>query len=259
MRAGVLIIGSLFWDTRKGREDWRRSHLRMADQVHARAPIRYARKSKTRDNTFTMTFVADKTLGQAVLVPCAANIVNIEGLVAEVKALWKAEHLSASDSSIGANWGCVGAMFRRETVPPGLITGWADHFRQKAPCLISPVDGGGLLGIPWPVTISDGKAVDFDIVLATATKPEKKRPATEEIADSWVKQLSGYEHYFFNNVVHGIRTPDDDHIWERVEVQAPCWLRNGAYEQAVKILRAEAEDRARRCPTTPTQHSGLRS
>jgi hypothetical protein len=52
----------------------------------------------------------------------------------------------------------------------------------------------------------------------------------------------GHENYFFNNVQHGIRTPDDGDIWRRIEEKSPCWLekKQRKYRKAVEILRVEA-------------------
>lgn len=237
MRAGILIIGSLLWDNGH-RGAWRKSHLSVQDKVYVKAPICYGRRSSSRGNTYTMTFGTDDALGQAVLVPCVTAIADVAGLVAEAEALWKAEQPSAAANSIGGSWGCVGVVFLTENTQADWVATWRNHFRSKASA-IPPADDEGVLRIPRLVTTVEGRPADVDIVLATATKAEARRPTATEIADAWIHQRDGHESYFFENVRHGIRTPEDGLIWRRIEERAPCWLRSGAHAEAVALLRAE--------------------
>ena len=115
MRAGILIIGSLLWDNSQ-RDTWRRSRLFVDQKLHVKAPICYGRRSRTRGNTFTMTFATSDVLGRAVLVPCKSAIESVEDIVGEAKALWRAEQPTAAPNSIGASWGSVGILFGK-TVP----------------------------------------------------------------------------------------------------------------------------------------------
>ena len=87
----------------------------------------------------------------------------------------------------------------------------------------------------------DGKPADMDVILAIATKAEQRPPTAFEIADAWTSQDDGHERYFFENVRHGIRTPDDICIWRRIEEQSPRWLQECKYREAIALLRAEAE------------------
>ena len=56
---------------------------------------------------------------------------------------------------------------------------------------------------------------------------------------AWISQDQGHELYFFENVRHGIRTPDDLLIWKRIENAKPSWLRNDAYTEAIAVLQRE--------------------
>jgi len=103
---------------------------------------------------------------------------------------------------------------------------------------VSVVNTDGLLDIGWPDML-DGQSADFDLILATATNPDTARPTAREVADAWSDQC-GNEDYFFNNVLHGIRTPDDGKIWRRIEARSPSWLKKKEYQQTIAILRAEA-------------------
>ena len=42
---GILVIGSLIWDDKPHRENWRTSHLNMDNKIFVKVPIRYGRKS----------------------------------------------------------------------------------------------------------------------------------------------------------------------------------------------------------------------
>jgi hypothetical protein len=57
-------------------------------------------------------------------------------------------------------------------------------------------------------------------------------------------QCGGWESYFFENVRHGILTPDDGEIWRIIEEQSPCWLNSKKHKKAVDILRSERATRS---------------
>lgn len=132
MRGGILIVGSLLWDRRRERDEWRQARLRIDDAVHVRVPIRYGRCSGSRGDTFTMTFAGDGKLGQGVLVPCRTSVVDAAALLAEATDLWKAEQPSAPTESIGASWGCVGVLFRSQGAPDERFEAWSHYFRRKS-------------------------------------------------------------------------------------------------------------------------------
>jgi len=239
MRIGILIIGSLLWDNCK-RKAWRRCHLALDRAVPVRAQIRYGRLSQSRGNTFTMTINTDGDAGRALVVPCRTTQTGVSALFAEAEALWQAEQSSAAAGSISTSWGCVGVRFRDEPAPTDWSTSWAEYFCAKKATPIPPVNDNGLLDISWPSAVADGPA-DVDVLLATATKAEKKRPSPEDIADAWVDQKDDHERYFFENVRHGIRTPDDVQIWHRIEERKPKWMSRDEYAEAIAILRAESQ------------------
>jgi hypothetical protein len=247
MRCGILIIGSLLWDSEtKGRADWRAARLDVGAQAPMRAPIYYGRKSSSRGNTYTMTFRPERPSGQAVLVPCKRQIKTIDDLVAEANALWKAEAPKAEAPkakrmAICSNWGCVGALFGTDRASKKLAPDWTAHFRKVGAQGLSVIKPNGLLDISWPNGL-DGEPADFDIILATATEPESDPPAAHRVADAWIGQDHGYERYFLENVRHGIRTEEDLQIWRRIECAAPRWLKVDAYKEAVAILRDETQE-----------------
>lgn len=243
MKAGVLIIGSLLWDDTPHRIAWRSSRLVMDRKMQVTAPIYYGRQSETRDNTFTMTFAVGGQLGQAILVPCRRDSSDINALLDEARALWKAESMNAQPGSIGATWGCVGALFRDSLATSSLASKWTAEFGKRNISPVPPVEETGLLNIPW-IKIASNELADIDLILATATRAETSRPTLESVADAWVQQSNGHERYFFNNVRHGIRTPNDLLIWRRIEERKPSWLRDSAYTEAIGILRNDARSQA---------------
>jgi hypothetical protein len=236
MRGAILIIGSLLWDEQDGRPAWRDSRLWPDGSQLVRAPINYERRSQKRGDTFTMTFTPDAPLGQGVLQTCAEPALNFEGFLTEAQELWRAEHPTAKTESLGADWGCVGALFRD---PASRYAGaWCAAFREKA-SPVSPVDDRGILGIPWPETAT-GVAVDVDFILATATLRECESPTVQDIADAWIHQVNGYERYFFKNVEAAIRTHKDLAIWRAMVETSPRWLAKPEYSKAMAILKEEA-------------------
>jgi hypothetical protein len=110
---------------------------------------------------------------------------------------------------------------------------------------VEPVNRDGMLLIAWPLT-DHGEEVDLDVILATATMAETQRSSPAEIADAWLRQSGGHERYFFENVHHGIRTPDDALIWQRIEEGRPTWLSDPRYAEAIAMLRDEAARAAHR-------------
>lgn len=241
MRAAILVIGSLLWDSRTtGRTKWRASRLDLDARMPVRVAISYGRKSSSRGDTYTMAFRPGGPCGQAVLVPCATTIETIDDLISEANSLWQAEAPNAKPGSLHKSWGSVGALFGSDTAHQRLTADWKAHFQKVRAKGVSVVNSDGLLGIDWP-SLQDGQPADFDVILATANKPEANAPTARIVADAWVDQC-GYEEYFFNNVLHNIRTSDDREIWRRIEEKSPCWLekKKREYQQAIEILRAEA-------------------
>jgi len=62
LKGGVIIVGSLIWEDHLKAEDrdnirrnWRRVNL-IDNSSPSKVPIRYGRKSQSRDDTYTMIF-----------------------------------------------------------------------------------------------------------------------------------------------------------------------------------------------------------
>src|SRR5688572_4788377 len=131
MRGAILIIGSLLWDRNEVREKWRQSRLDLSKLAIVAAPIRYARRSASRGDTFTMTFAGGDVKGQAVVVPCRQEVSTVDAMAQEAKALWQVEQPTAQLDDIAANWGCVAAVFRSSDLA-GAHRSWTEFFCARA-------------------------------------------------------------------------------------------------------------------------------
>lgn len=238
MKCGILIIGSLYWDDDNGRDEWRRRRLNTGSSIRVTAPIYYGRKSRSRGETYTMTFRTGDPTGISILVPCRREIDTIDDLKSEAAALWKAEAPTAVPGAIGSGWGCVGTLLRSGEASKKLALAWRDHFREVRAEGLSVVNADGGLDIVWPAT-TDGTPADMDIILATATQPEDTPPGAHSVAYAWLGQDGGYERYFLENVRNGIRTAHDLEIWRHIETEAPGWVEEEGYREAVGTLRGE--------------------
>ena len=228
-KIGVLIIGSLFWEKKCYRCEWRRDHLRMSEKQFVKVPIRYGRCSISWGNSYTMVFYAgrsDEKLGQAIVVPCAQDVITGQDLVKEAVCLWNVEARDSKNQNnciTSKKWGCVTLLKNpNRTICDDLHDSWTKRvceeskYRKK---IISAygeevvVNRRGFLKIPWPKTV-DGSDLNFDALLATVTcpKPDKGRyPSAQAVAATANRSDKGRE-YFCKNRKHGIETFQDDEI-----------------------------------------------
>lgn len=229
LRVGVLIIGALFWDSRNQRPEWRSSRLEAARAQDATAPIRYGRRSQSWGGSYTMVFSRLCPSGQAKILPCSHPVWDVQDLIIEAEHLWKAEHPLAKTHRICASWGCVSLLCNPERdMPTAIANGWAARVREEPDYGLIPQDEGegilvdpaeGILRIDWPKV--GEAAADFDLLLATATKPTldppSGYPSASLIADAWNKAGPHVE-YFLKNSANGIRTFQDDQIRKLLNV-----------------------------------------
>jgi hypothetical protein len=232
---GVLIVGSLYWDNKPHRKEWRRARLNMDEEFIVRAPIRYGRRAGTRANTFTMVFsrscIKKEYLGQAKVVRCKKPVSSLNDLLAEAKELWIAEQTKPDPKPDGlsANWGCVALLVnpdneKRNIIPQKLLDAWAEHVapeRENYKLLKGTADEGrlindcGVLNIGWP-TLKDGDGpIPLDLLIATATKPtleDDRYPGLEIIVRAWKDDPKGHVEYFWCNRCNEISTFQDNEI-----------------------------------------------
>lgn len=66
---GLIIVGSLFWDTDKTRDDFRKEHLQMDRAIKVEFPTEYARISEGGETTMTINNPDNNIMGTAYFVP----------------------------------------------------------------------------------------------------------------------------------------------------------------------------------------------
>ena len=225
LKAGILIIGSLFWDLDKNRPAWRADRLDMARAQNVFVPIRYGRLSKSRGNSYTMVFSRGCPLGHAKMVPCLNTVSSLPDLIREAESLWKAEQPSAKAHCIAADWGCVALLCNpNRPISEEITTGWATHVRGQAnygkvtqtAAEGSLIDVDGRLAIEWPALVETHEPVQFDLLLVTANDPRisvanPDYPDVARIANAW-NSAPEYAEYFWNNADNGITTFEDGEI-----------------------------------------------
>ena len=224
LSAGVLIIGSLMWDT--GRQAWRDARLDMTSAQTVTAPIRYGRLSGSRGNTYTMVFSRQCKAGHAKVLRCTRSVSTPADLIAEAEALWKAEQPSADPGRIATDWGCVALLCNPDRkIPEDLLKAWAERVeREPNYGRVSQtqgegrlIDKDGLLQIDWPRLVETRIPVQVDLLLVTANDPRisatsPNYPSVETIAGAWNAASSRHAEYFWRNVEIGIHTFQDDEI-----------------------------------------------
>jgi hypothetical protein len=225
LNGGILIIGSLLWD--EDRKRWRDERLDTNQTELVSVPIRYGRLSgKRRGYTYTMVFSRLAPAGHAKVVQCSHAIAAADDLITEALHLWEAEELSRNTGRIAQNWGCVALLCNPDRrISDDLLNAWAERVEceQDYGNVSQAVDEGRLIGndgilqIEWPRRVTDGTAVDLDLLLATANDPTLtgiplSYPNVETIVNKWNTAAPKHAEYFWKNTDHGITTFQDDEI-----------------------------------------------
>ena len=232
LRVGILIIGSLFWDA--SRQTWRDERLHMAASEAVIAPIRYARRSRNRSNTYTMVFSRSARPGHAIVVPCRNIVRSSVDLIAEAEQLWAAERNERVERQISAGWGSVGLLCNPDrNIPRAILADWSNrvsgepHYGRVPHTALedSVLNPQGLLQIPWSHRVNDNAPVGLDLLLATATHATLQGtpasyPTIDVIADAWRNDHNNRVQYFLENQRCGIETFQDGEIRERLENRA---------------------------------------
>jgi hypothetical protein len=228
MRIGILIVGSLYWDSLAVRAAWRANRLKLGDVAQVTAPIRYGRLSISRANTYTMVFSqlcsAPERLGTGLVVGAAVKCRKPDDLLVEAQHLWAAERNVQEVGPVSASWGRVGLLVSPSAeVAEEYLEGWQTFpGRKRRPAPVAPNERPvideetGLALIDWPIDKRTKYPLDgYDLLLLTATSPTLNAgnyPTTEEIATAWRHDPNGHVTYFHNNRNNGITTFQDDEI-----------------------------------------------
>lgn len=223
---GILIIGSLLWDSSQRRVNWRNKCLQINETILVNAPIRYGRISSSRNCTFTMVFSSEcidvNKCGQAAFIPFVNNPINLESLEQQSKELIRAEtDKDKISSNLDWKWGALTICFNpnslknleKSTHLQEIINTWSEKYstefepnkyklEHEAPLM----DKKGVLNITWPSQLED-----YDFLIATATMPNiEVYPTANKIADRIT--VNEYSEYFTKNSEHHIKTFQDSEI-----------------------------------------------
>lgn len=186
-----------------------------------------------------------------MLVPCRFDIEAFDDLRIEAEELWRAERNADSVAGIGASWGCVGAQFADSRGE--LVAQWSEHFRHSA-SPVTPVDDDGLLQIDWPTPAAGSHPLAVDLILATATQAQSKRPTIADIANAWATQAHDYERYFIENIRAGIHTTEDEAIWASLMERRPVWLNSELIREIQSRLDAYQRTTGAFSTSDPDRH-----
>tara|TARA_Y100001972_G_scaffold121316_1_gene165166 strand:- start:3661 stop:4383 length:723 start_codon:yes stop_codon:yes gene_type:complete len=224
LSAGVLMVGSLYWqdDLNPGdgkRKKWREDYLEMSKSVDVKVPIRYGRLSaKGKNQTYTMILDAklnEDQFGTAKAVPAKTNPITLARLLNLTNELSEVEGGKTNHFVKGSEPWCIcgiliNPMIERE-IKSVIIKTWNSKLKEnetgfvnfsKDPNLFSS-DINGHLQIPWPENLDD-----IDLLVATATRPI----GSTIVEPMEIARLIGNRPYFHPNIKKGIRTFQDELI-----------------------------------------------
>lgn len=238
MRGAILIVGSLLWDKKKHRIEWRKNRLLLDEKIHVFAPIRYGRESGKNDNkNYTMVFSSNlekcKNFGTAYVVPLKNKCSKpFEDLVNEAEQLSIAENSNENgDNKLckgnNSKWCTIGLLLNpkiEKEEKDSLLKKWQQKLivdnglkDYKEYCINNEEESilseKGEILINWLTSVNPNnktKLNEFDFILATCTKQNiKDYPKITELKDSALRDV---REYFFNNVTNGITTFQDREI-----------------------------------------------
>lgn len=195
------------------------------------APLRYGRRSGSRDDTYTMVFSESATrngvgTGVALSVPLLKELAHPRDLTDEARCLWSAEanRPITRRGVVSASWGSVALLTNPASdLDPAFLDEWAalvsdsplyaqlSKLTGEAPVIDA---ASGLANIPWPKPVEPGADLPLDALLLTATDPtikDEAYPTPAEVAAAWKREPDRIE-YFRLNRTFGIRTAEDEEI-----------------------------------------------
>lgn len=229
-KAGVLIIGSLFWDNTNGRRPWREHYFGENFNQHiitVEVPVRYGRYSGLRDcPTMVMSSKCQEEdkLGQGIFLPFQNQEQSIDEIICSARALSVAEGKSSSKFIKGAEqkWCVITYMSNPALTTTGRLSTFSEKWKTQYDPKVATIkeqftcdcetvtifDDHGRLNINWPEKLND-----FDVILATQTRPTDCYSPTS-LASAFFKKPE----YFLKNRLNHIHTPDDEHILTELKI-----------------------------------------
>ena len=235
IRGGVIIIGSLFWETgdKKNtiqekkpkelgqfRKKWREENLHLAEKKTIPLPIRYGRCSSTRKCTYTMVFSETvlQNLGQGLIIPFnkkfdfSKYITLKEQAILLAKAEGIIEVTKKQEKQLYKKWGCIAVYINKNSEYKEVIKKyWEKLIKLKT----SKYDINGIERFEFAnnsplindkFMLSENVQVDTDLdfLLFTYIQPKHRNESLEayptaiEIAEEINR--TGYETYFYKNI-----------------------------------------------------------
>jgi len=224
LSGGVIIIGSLLWENKKGRDLWRKNNFEK-DSIKVPLPIRYGRRSTTRNNTYTMVYSNDCSdkLGSGYILKYREKISTFDELIKQAEELAKAEGIYKENQNekIFSSWGTVAILFNSK-LDQDIKKYIGDTWRKLYQNNINPscfsvnnekpsIDKNGFLNLVTEIPI---KNLDY-LFTTTVAINVSSYPEAEGIAQTMIN--NNYTVYFCRNRENGIFTFQDEDIYKNLE------------------------------------------
>ncbi len=231
------MIGSLFWDKKKGRNKWRQEAFdvkNLENPVKVPLPLRYGRYSEGRKcPTMVLSNEYYKTgkLGRGLVIPFKGEELTVDQIIFHAHSMSLAEGDADSYYLKGDKkkpW-CILVCWLNPLLDTekreNFLNAWVDEYGQKLNDKLREkfkieteqevvFNEKGELNFEWPDVLKD-----LDLVIATQTRPRLRvrdysRYATaEELGTAFKKKAE----YFEKNIKSGIYTWDDGVIQKKLE------------------------------------------
>ena len=253
MKIGVIIIGSLFWESEdtlssgkgkqlseledwqdylfkqgKYRREWRDKSFKKENanfkKISIDLPIRYAKISSSRRSTYTMVYSKqeDNFIGKAIVLVYLYNINDFDGLCSLAKELSKAEGIAKQEKEIPLtkNWGTIVLQYNPKKIESNnpILLRWKQIFKDKNninsfKILLTDESSITNEGLLNFDWLNNDELSDFDFLLTTSIVPCISEYPSSKEIAD--KMLTNqYFDYFIENYNSGIRTFQDDEIIE---------------------------------------------
>jgi hypothetical protein len=229
LKGGAIIIGSLLWDSKQERKDWRENNLKADNKVRVFLPIRYGRLSNSRRKTYTMVFSNNCYrcgLGTGWVVQFRTETDSFDDLKREAKEMGKAEGIS---NGLFCDWDVVSLILNpNKVIDNSIREEWTNLMKDKlknhqllkatTKSEKASIDSNGFLKIRWPKKVTNCKNIDLDFLLATPTLPtitKNRYPSIFQISNAMTK--AKYCEYFIENIKNKITTFQDKKILDRLK------------------------------------------
>jgi hypothetical protein len=227
-RAGVLVLGSLFWDNTNGRKAWREHYFGEnfnSRVIDVNVPTRYGRYSQGRQcptMVLSSDFLDNQKFGTAKFIPFKNQKMRFQEMICSARDLSEAEGSASRDLIKGGNtkWCIITCLLNKnlsDEAKENFLSNWVSNYTVpltdelirnfKMDSEVSNIiNAKGCLQIDWPDSLSN-----YDFVLATQTKPRKALGDSSDYLNTTdlASQFFEKPEYFVKNKLTGISTPED--------------------------------------------------